>query len=69
MYNNAIDTSFVLFINFITPQSLFQHFECWSGEIGKKKLCKGYWMIWHAVLWTIWKARNDKIFSNLVKIW
>ncbi|XP_039689993.1 uncharacterized protein [Medicago truncatula] len=40
-------------INFITPQSLFQHFECWSGEIGKKRLCKGYWMVWHAVLWTI----------------
>lgn len=54
-------------INFITPQSLFQHFECWNGEIGMRKLRKGFWMIWHAVLWTIWKARNDRIFNTLVK--
>jgi len=54
-------------INFITPQSLFQHFECWNGEIGRKELRKGYWLIWHAVLWTIWKARNDRIFNNLMK--
>jgi len=25
-------------INFITPQSLFQHFEGWNGEIGRRKL-------------------------------
>lgn len=54
-------------INFITPQTLFQHFECWSGEIGRLKLRKGYWMIWHAVLWTIWKTRNDRIFNSIVK--
>ncbi|RHN54844.1 putative RNA-directed DNA polymerase [Medicago truncatula] len=54
-------------INFITPQSLFQHFECWNGEIGRRKLRKGYWLIWHAVLWTIWKARNDRIFNNILK--
>jgi hypothetical protein len=33
----------------------------------QKRLYKGYWMVWHAVLWTIWKARNDRIFNNLVK--
>lgn len=56
-------------INFITPQSLFQHFECWSGEIGKKRLRKGYWLVWHASLWVIWKARNNMIFNNLIKSW
>lgn len=55
-------------INFITPQTLFQHFECWSGEIGKKRLRKGYWLAWHASVWVIWEARNDRIFNNLTKI-
>jgi len=55
-------------INFITPQTLFQHFECWSGEIGKKRLRKGYWLAWHGSVWVIWKARNDRIFNNLTKI-
>jgi hypothetical protein len=32
-------------INFLTPQSLFKHFECWSGEIRNKKVCKGFWLI------------------------
>lgn len=35
-------------INFTTPFSLFEHFECWSGEIGNTKLRKGYWLVWHA---------------------
>jgi hypothetical protein len=54
-------------IHFITPQSLLQHFECWSGEIGKKRLRKGYWLVWHSSLWVVWKARNDRIFNNLTK--
>jgi len=54
-------------INFITPQSLFQHFECWNGEIDKKRFRKGYWLVWHASLWAVWKARNDRIFNNIIK--
>jgi len=22
-------------------------------------------MIWHAVVWSLWRARNDRIFNNL----
>jgi len=54
-------------INSITPQTLFQHFECWNGVIGRKRLRKGFWLVWHASLWVIWKARNDRIFNNLIK--
>jgi hypothetical protein len=54
-------------INFITPKNLFDHFVCWSGEVGKKRLRKGYWSAWHATLWVIWKARNDRIFNNCIK--
>ena len=40
------------------------HFECWSKEVSTKKLRQGFWLIWHASLWVIWKARNDIIFNN-----
>jgi len=28
----------------------------------------GYRLIWHATIWTLWKARNDKIFNNGVSV-
>lgn len=50
--------------NFITPHNLFTNLECleWGGE--RKKMCKGFWLVWHAA---IWKARNDKFFNNQIK--
>lgn len=54
-------------INFIAPQRLFERFEFWSGEIWNKKLRKGFWLICHASIWVIWKARNDIIFNDCIK--
>ncbi|GAU17401.1 hypothetical protein TSUD_232770 [Trifolium subterraneum] len=28
------------------------------------KARKGFLMIWHATLWSLWKARNGAIFAN-----
>jgi len=53
--------------NFITPNNLFVHLECWSGEVRDKKMRKGVWLIWHAIIWVIWKGRNERIFNNLIK--
>jgi len=50
--------------NFITPLNLFHHWECWSGMAFNKRVRKGYCLIWHATIWTLWKVRNDKIFNN-----
>lgn len=55
--------------NFFIPPNLFVHFECCSSEVWNKKLCKGYWLIWHASLWMIWKTRNDRIFKPISKCW
>jgi len=30
--------------------------------VNSKKLKKGAWLIWHAMLWAIWKERNARIF-------
>jgi len=50
--------------NFIVPNNLLVHLECWSKEVSTKKLRQGFWLIWHATLWEIWKARNEIIFNN-----
>jgi len=52
--------------SFITPPNLFNHWECWSDLAVNKRVRKGYYLIWHASVWLLWKARNDKIFNNVV---
>jgi hypothetical protein len=52
--------------NFITPPNFGIHFNCWSSVMRLKKLRKGAWVIWHAVIWIVWKVRNDMIFNNKV---
>jgi len=46
---------------------MFVHFDCWSGEVILKRLKKGFWLIWHASIWMIWKERNARIFKNQFK--
>jgi len=52
--------------NFIKPPNLFIHALCWSREVGSKILRKGAWVVWHAVVWVVWKARNNMIFNDKV---
>lgn len=50
--------------NFISPPNLFIHAICWSRHVRNKKLRRGAWLIWHAVVWVVWKTRNNWIFNN-----
>jgi len=53
--------------DFIVPHNLFSHVECWMGEARGKALRKGFWLVWHATIWVIWCAWNDKVFNNITK--
>lgn len=48
------------------PPDLFYHWQWWNDSARNKKVRKGYRIIWHAAVWTIWKIRNDFIFNNSV---
>jgi len=37
--------------NFVTHPNLFVHFACWSDKANSKKICHGFWLIWHVVVW------------------
>jgi len=50
--------------NYLIPPNLFTLWENWDGVSAGKKMCNGFPMIWHAVVWSIWCARNDQIFNN-----
>jgi hypothetical protein len=36
------------------------------GALKPKKAHKGTFMIWNAILWVIWKIRNDAIFTHKI---
>jgi hypothetical protein len=41
--------------------------DCWDGAFSNKRIRKGVGMIWHAVVWSLWRAGNDRIFYNLTR--
>jgi len=53
--------------NFITPPNLFGHWKCLVRGSMNKEIRKGLSLIWHAAIWKIWQARNDRIFINTTK--
>lgn len=54
-------------VSFITPQHLLIHFDCWNAACNSRRLLKAFKLIWHAVIWSIWKEMNARIFNNQIK--
>jgi hypothetical protein len=48
----------------VIPRSLSLLFELVKGAVRNAKIRRGFLLIWHASLWTIWKARNSAIFAT-----
>jgi hypothetical protein len=51
----------------VLPNNLFTLFEYFVGAALNKKMAKGFAIIWHTTIWSIWRSRNDIAFSNGVR--
>jgi hypothetical protein len=49
---------------YISPPNLLISFAAMSGLGVSKRRKKGLMLLWQVVLWSIWKARNDRLFNN-----
>jgi len=51
--------------HYATPPNLFFLWDCWDRVSTNKKIRKGLRMIWHAVLWSIWRGPKRQNFQQL----
>jgi hypothetical protein len=49
----------------VMPANLFYLFDCLSGAVASIKAKNKFKLVWHTVIWSIWKALNNKIFKNI----
>jgi hypothetical protein len=49
----------------VMPPNLFHLFDVLSVAAKSKKAKKGFRLVWHSVIWSIWLARNNHIFNNV----
>jgi hypothetical protein len=42
-------------------------FYCFSEAAKNKRMRKGFRLVWHTVVWCLWRARNDAIFNGIKK--
>ncbi|CAJ2636054.1 unnamed protein product [Trifolium pratense] len=46
--------------------NLFHLYDCLCDAASSKKSRNGFRLVWHSVIWSIWKARNNKVFNGIV---
>jgi hypothetical protein len=51
----------------IMPPDIMTLLDCFCGVARNKKAKKGFLLVWHTVIWSIWRARNDVIFNGISK--
>jgi hypothetical protein len=51
-------------VEIVIPPSLIILFDVLKGSARNAKIRKGFVLIWHTTLWSLWKARNTSIFAD-----
>jgi hypothetical protein len=51
----------------VMPPDIMTLFDCFNGVVRNKKVRKGFLLVWHTVIWSLWRARNDVIFNGITK--
>jgi hypothetical protein len=51
----------------VMPPDIMTLFDCFSGVVRNKKVRKSFLLVWHTVVWSLWRARNDVIFNGISK--
>jgi hypothetical protein len=51
-------------VSIVIPPSISSLFELVKGAARNGKIRRGFLLIWHATIWSIWKAKNSAIFTN-----
>jgi hypothetical protein len=50
----------------VLPPTLSMSYALLVGYGSNKKRRKGFSVVWLAYIWAVWKARNDRVFNNVV---
>jgi hypothetical protein len=51
-------------VTIVLPPDLFILLACFIAAAPTKKMVKGFALIWHATVWSIWRSRNEISFAN-----
>jgi hypothetical protein len=51
-------------VEIVIPPSLITLFEVLKESARNAKIRSGFVLIWHASLWSIWRARNSSMFAD-----
>jgi hypothetical protein len=51
----------------VMPPNILSLFACVSDAARSNKVRSGFLLVWHTVLWYLWRARNDDIFNGVKK--
>jgi hypothetical protein len=51
----------------VMPPNIFLLFYCFSEAAKSKMVRKGFRLVWHTVIWSLWRARNNVIFNRKIE--
>jgi hypothetical protein len=53
-------------VEIVMPPSIMTLFDCFCETVRNKKKKRGFRLVWHTMVWSIWIARNNVVFNGVV---